>query len=179
MKLIRYLSQLLTLCYVMSSIVEVTKPWIDGKRYQEDRFREAIYEAELAERFLQNGLLRNAAGKAFQAVKAYVAGLAIDYRDELAKHYTGTRRLSPSRVVNRVDWLIAIMPSSRLREVVSIIGDKELRLYVEIALNLHEFQYDGPDKDSEVSRYSSEELVKKDVSEVINFIRDRLRNRVK
>ena len=44
--------------------MEVTKPWIDARKYQEDRFREAIYEAELAERFLQNGLLRNAAGKA-------------------------------------------------------------------------------------------------------------------
>ncbi len=63
-----------------------------------------------------------------------MAGLAIDYRDELAKHYPGTRRLGPNKVVDRVDWLIAVMPSSRLREVASIIGDKELRLYVEIAL---------------------------------------------
>ena len=69
--------------------MEATKPWIDAKRYREDRFREALYEAELAERFLNNGLLRNAAGKAYQAVKAYVAGLAVDYRDELAKHYPG------------------------------------------------------------------------------------------
>ncbi|GAB6945434.1 PaREP1 family protein [Vulcanisaeta sp. JCM 14467] len=159
--------------------MEITKPWIDARKYQEDRFREAIYEAELAERFLQNGLLRNAAGKAFQAVKAYVAGLAVDYRDELAKHYRGVRRLSPTKVVDRVDWLIAVMPSSRLREVASMIGDKELRLYVEIALNLHEFQYNGLDRDSEVSRYTSEELVRKDIIEVVNFIRDRLRNRIK
>ena len=159
--------------------MEVTKPWIDARKYQEDRFWEAVYEIELAERFLQNGLLRNAAGKAFQAVKAYVAGLAVDYRDELAKHYRGIRRLSPTKVVDRVDWLIAVMPSSRLREVASIIGDKELRLYVEIALNLHEFQYNGLDRDSEVSRYTSEELVRKDIIEVINFIRDRLRNKIK
>mgnify|MGYP001770833614 FL=1 len=83
--------------------MEVTKPWIDAKKYQEDRFREAIHEVELAERFLQNGLLRNAAGKAFQAIKAYVAGLAVDYRDELAKHYRGVRRLSPTKVIDRVD----------------------------------------------------------------------------
>ena len=159
--------------------MEVTKPWIDARKYQEDRFREAVYEAELAERFLQNGLLRNAAGKAFQAVKAYVAGLAVDYRDELAKHYRGVRRLSPTKVVDRVDWLIAVMPSSRLREVASMIGDKELRLYVEIALNLHEFQYNGVDRDSEVSRYTSEELMRKDIIEVISFIRDRLRNKIK
>ncbi|WP_292000158.1 PaREP1 family protein [Caldivirga sp.] len=155
--------------------MEITKPWVDADRYKEDRFREALYEAELAERFLQNGLLRSAAGKAFQAIKAYVAGLAIDYRDELIKYYPGTRRLGPNRVVNRVDWLIAIMPSSRLREIASIIGDKELRLYVEIALNLHEFQYNGLDKDNEVSRYSSEEFVKRDVTEIISFIRSRLK----
>jgi len=155
--------------------MEITKPWVDADRYKEDRFREALYEAELAERFLQNGLLRSAAGKAFQAIKAYVAGLAIDYRDELINYYPGTRRLGPNRVVNRVDWLIAIMPSSRLREIASIIGDKELRLYVEIALNLHEFQYNGLDKDNEVSRYSSEEFVKRDVTEIISFIRSRLK----
>nr|WP_252900762.1 PaREP1 family protein [Vulcanisaeta sp. JCM 14467] len=57
----------------------------------------------MAERFLQNGLLRNAAGKAFQAVKAYVAGLAVDYRDELAKHYRGVRSCRQPR------WLIGLI----------------------------------------------------------------------
>lgn len=45
--------------------MEVTKLWIDARKYQEDRFRETLYEAELAERFLNNGLLRNATGKAY------------------------------------------------------------------------------------------------------------------
>ncbi|WP_054857739.1 PaREP1 family protein [Vulcanisaeta sp. JCM 16159] len=151
---------------------------MDAKKYQEDRFREAFYEVDLAERFLQYGLMRNAAGKAYQAIKAYVAGLAVDRRDELAKHYPGTRRLGPNKVIDRVDWLITVMLSSRFSEVASIIGDKELRLYVEIALNLHEFQYNGLDRYSEVSRYTSEELVKKDITEVINFIRNRLKNRI-
>ena len=83
--------------------------------------------------------------------------------------------MGPNKVVDRVDWLIAVMPSSRLREVASIIGDKELRLYVEIALNLHEFQYNGLDRDSEISRYSGEEFVRRDIAEVINFIRSRLK----
>jgi hypothetical protein len=73
---------------------EVVKPWADPRRYQEDRFREALYEAELAERLLQNGLLRNAAGKAYQALKAYAAGLAVSYRDALARYFPerGSRR---------------------------------------------------------------------------------------
>ncbi|WP_205737144.1 hypothetical protein [Acidianus infernus] len=47
------------------------------------------------------------------------------------------RRLSPRKVVERVDLIIAIMPSTRLREIASIINDNKLRLIVEIALDLH------------------------------------------
>lgn len=43
----------------------LTKPWIDDKKYQLDRFKEALYEADLAERFLEDGLLRKTSGKAF------------------------------------------------------------------------------------------------------------------
>jgi len=35
-------------------------------KHRQDRLREAVYEAELALRFLENGLYRNAAGKALQ-----------------------------------------------------------------------------------------------------------------
>jgi len=52
--------------------VEVTKPWIDDNKYKKDRLLEAKYEAELAKKFLEDGLYRNAAGKAFQAWKAVV-----------------------------------------------------------------------------------------------------------
>jgi len=41
--------------------VEVTKPWIDDKKYKQDRLMETKYEAELAKRFLEDGLFRNAA----------------------------------------------------------------------------------------------------------------------
>lgn len=155
-------------------VEEITKPWIDAKKYQEDRFREALYEAELAERFLNNGLIRNSAGKAYQAVKAYVAGLAVNYRDLLSKYFPGEKRLSERKVVKRVDWIIAVMPSTMLRKVASIINDEKLRFIVEIALDLHEFQYNGLDKDNEVSRYPDEELVKKDIVEVVNFIKSRV-----
>jgi len=46
---------------------------------------EATYEADLALRFLDAGLYRNAAGKAFQAFKALLAALAMKYRDALAQ----------------------------------------------------------------------------------------------
>ena len=63
------------------------------------------------------------------------------------------------------------MPTSRMREVAAIIGDKELRLMVELALNLHEFQCNGLDRDAEVSRYASEEMVKRDIEEVVAYIK--------
>ncbi|WP_367173612.1 PaREP1 family protein [Caldivirga sp.] len=48
----------------------------------EVRVKEALYEFELAERFLENGLYRNAAGKAFQGWKATLAALAANSRNE-------------------------------------------------------------------------------------------------
>lgn len=65
------------------------------------------------------------------------------------------------------------MPSSRLKEVVSIINDKELILVTEIALDLHEFQYNGFDKDAEISKYNREEFVKKDTKLIVEFIRNK------
>lgn len=151
--------------------MELTKPWIDLGKYKRDRLREALYEAELAEEFLKNGLLRNAAGKAFQAVKALLAAVAVDHRDKIVASFKGKRRLGEGKVVERGDWIIAVMPTSKMREVAALVGDRDLRLAVELALNLHEFQYNGLDKDAEVSRYSSEELVRKDVLDVVNYVK--------
>lgn len=152
-------------------VLSISKPWADLGKYIKDRLKEAIYEAELAEEFLKNSLLRNAAGKAFQAVKALVAAIAASNRDKIIATYRGTRRLSPTKVVERGDWIIATMPTSRMREVAALVGDRELRLAVELALDLHEFQYNVLDVDAEISRYPTEELVRRDVEEVVDYVR--------
>ncbi|AFA39205.1 Archaeal PaREP1/PaREP8 family [Pyrobaculum oguniense TE7] len=149
----------------------LSKPWIDLEKYKRDRLKEALYEAELAEEFLKNGLLRNAAGKTFQAVKAYLAAVAAGHREKILEAFPGRRRLGPDKAVARGDWIIAVMPTSRMRTVAALVGDKELRLAVEIALNLHEFQYNGLDQDAEVSRYSSEDEVRRDVEEVVAYVK--------
>ena len=151
----------------------LTKPWIDANKYREGRLKEALYESELAEKFMENGLLRNAAGKAFQAVKAYLAAIALDNREILVNHFKGRKKIG-LKEMERVDWIIATMPTSRMKEVASLIGDKELELMVEKALDLHEFQYNGYDKDAEVSRYANELIVRKDVEDIILFIKSRL-----
>nr|WP_309544021.1 PaREP1 family protein [Pyrobaculum aerophilum] len=50
--------------------MQIIYPWRDIRRYVEIRISEALVEADLALRFLEEGLHRNAAGKAFQAWKA-------------------------------------------------------------------------------------------------------------
>ena len=152
-------------------MLALSKPWIDLEKYKRDRLKEALYEAEVAEEFLKNGLLSNAAGKAFQAVKAYLAAVAAGHREKILEAFPGEHRLGPDKAVARGDWIIAVMPKSRMRTVAALIGDKELRLAVEIALNLHEFQYNGLDQDAEVSRYSGEDEVRRDVEEVIAYVK--------
>ncbi|WP_308215121.1 PaREP1 family protein [Pyrobaculum sp. 3827-6] len=70
------------------------KPWISLDKYSEDRLREAVYEAELALRFLENGMYRNAASEAFQAVKALLAAAA-QQRERLGGLYPGEGRAGP------------------------------------------------------------------------------------
>ncbi|ABO08794.1 PaREP1 family protein [Pyrobaculum calidifontis] len=152
-------------------MLTVTTPWVDLDKFRRDKLREALYEAELAEEFLKNGLLRNAAGKAFQAVKAYLAAAAALHKDKIVAAFKGVKRVGPKNAVEKGDWIIAVMPTSRMREVAALIGDDQLRLLVELALNLHEFQHSGVDEEYELSRYRSEELVKKDIEEVVARIR--------
>ena len=61
--------------------VQIIHPWRDLKRYVEIRLQEALAEAKLALRFMEEGLHRNAAGKAFQAWKAALAAAAALARD--------------------------------------------------------------------------------------------------
>jgi hypothetical protein len=72
------------------------KPWYNLEDYRAVRLREASYEAEIAEKFLEEGLIRNAAGKAFQAWRAVVAAYAVDKVDDLRKVFPGVKRLRGS-----------------------------------------------------------------------------------
>ncbi|WP_280531755.1 PaREP1 family protein [Pyrobaculum islandicum] len=48
-----------------------------------------MLEAELAVRFLEQGLMRNAAGKAWQAWKALLAAAAAQNREAIASRFGG------------------------------------------------------------------------------------------
>jgi len=68
------------------------RPWYNVEDYRAVRLKEALYEAEIAEKFLDEGLVRNAAGKAFQAWKAIVAAYAVDKMDELRRVFPEVKR---------------------------------------------------------------------------------------
>ena len=151
----------------------MTKPWYDPREYRRIRLEEARAELELARKFLSDGLIRNAAGKAFQAWKALVAALAVDRRDELAKVFSGKARLKGlGRVVDRVDWVIAVMPTSYLKDVAMTIGGK-VDLLTDKALWIH--QYNGPDPDRVVSPYKDDGSAKRDIETFIREVEEVLR----
>jgi len=154
--------------------VELAKPWIDEKGYIAARIREALYKAELAREFLKNRLVRNAAGKAYQAWKAVVAALAAERREMLARLYKGVRRLRDGKRVSEADWVIAFMPSTRLREVAKALSEvygDEVYYVTEVALSLHEYQYNGPDREGVFSRYRTDEHAAKDIEHVLTVVK--------
>jgi len=139
------------------------------KQKVETRLQAALAEAELALRFLEEGLHRNAAGRAFQAWKAALAAAAALARDEMLKRYRGKVATREDTEVELADWLIALMPTGRLWEVARVLrriyGDVVV-LLTALALNLHEVQHNGLDESGVLSKYSTLQQVKKDIKEL-------------
>jgi hypothetical protein len=133
----------------------------------ETRLQAAPAEAELALRSLEEGLHRNAAGKAFQAWKAALAAALA--RDELLRRYRGKVATREGAEVELADWLIALMPTGRMWEVARnlrrIYGDVVV-LLTALALNLHEVQHNGLDESGILSKYSTLQQVEEDVKEL-------------
>ncbi|AET32408.1 PaREP1 family protein [Pyrobaculum ferrireducens] len=119
---------------------------------------------------MKNGLYRNAAGEAFQAVKALLAAAA-QQRERLAGLYPGEGRAGRGRRVAKVDLVIAMMPTTRMKEVAQHLGDEELERAVEKALDLHQFQHSGLDPEGGLSRYGSLDQVERDVEDVVEYVR--------
>jgi hypothetical protein len=153
-------------------------PWRDTIEYIKLRLEEAIQEAELAIKFLDQGLYRNASGKVFQAWKALMSAAAAKNRELIAKHYTGVVKDRTGRIRSRADLIIALMPTTRLREVASILVEvygREILHLTDIAINIHEFQYNGLDPEGIVSRYTNLNDVEKDIKylteKIIEWVR--------
>jgi hypothetical protein len=87
----------------------------------------------------------------------------------------GRRRLKSGKAVEVVDWIIAVMPTGLMLEVardLSQLAGRELFHYANVALNLHEFQYNGLDKSGVLSRYARLESVAEDVKTLVQYVRE-------
>jgi hypothetical protein len=148
---------------------ELPKPWFNLEAYKKIRLEEARFEVEIAEKFLQEGLVRNAAGKVFQAWKSLLAALLTDKRDVLVKKYPKKKSLG-RRKIEFADWIIAVVPTSYMEELSLILG-KELNLLTEKALSIHEYQYNGPDKEAILSPFRSDEIAAENIRILVNEIK--------
>ena len=153
---------------------ELPKPWFDIEGYKRTRIKEAEFEANIAEEFVKEGLLRNAAGKAFQAWKALLGAMLVDIRGELLKKYPGMKKLRGRKIVEFADRLIAIIPTSYMEELSLLLG-KDVNLVTKLALALHEYQYNGADKDTILSPFRTDDIAKENILILIDEIRSRLK----
>lgn len=146
------------------------KPSDEG--YIEARLLEALGEARLALRFLEEGLTRNAACKAFQAWKALLAALLrleLERLKALAKTEE-ERRWLESRAVPRI-------PTAKMKELSRLlrdVGHEGITAWTAVALDLHDYQYHGPDPDMALSKYATRESATADVVELLQELTKRI-----
>jgi hypothetical protein len=161
-------------------LVEKPLPKPSDEGYIEARLLEALGEARLALRFLEEGLTRNAACKAFQAWKALLAALLrleLERLKALAKTEE-ERRWLESRAVPRI-------PTAKMKELSRLLkeaGHEGITAWTAVALDLHDYQYHGPDPDTALSKYATRESAAADVVELLQELTRRvetLRSRVK
>jgi len=87
------------------------------------RFQQALKELGIAEVFLREGLVRNVAGKAFQAWKLILSYLALRNLEQLEIRYKGFKRVG-SRTIPLYEWIAAVMPTHRMSEVPTMIEER-------------------------------------------------------
>ncbi len=142
-------------------LVERPLPKPSSEGYIEARLLEALGEARLALEYLERGLTRNAACKAFQAWKAFMAAL-LRLELEKLKAVAKTeeeRRWLESRAVPRV-------PTTKMKELSRLLeeaGHGGIPFVTALALDLHDYQYHGPDPDMALSKYATRESAAADV----------------
>jgi PaREP1 len=153
-------------------LVERPLPKPSDEGYIEARLLEALAEARLALEYLERGLTRNAAGKAFQAWKAFMAALLkleLDKLKALAKTEE-EKRWPESKAVPRV-------PTTKMKELSRLLkeaGHEAITAWTDKALDLHEYQYHGPDPDMALSKYTTRESAAADVVELIQELTKRV-----
>jgi hypothetical protein len=165
---------------MVAELVEKPLPKPSHEGYIEARLLEALGEAKLALEYLERGFTRDAAGMAFHAWKALLAALL---RLELEKlkalaSSEDERRWLESKAVPRV-------PTTKMKELGRLLeeaGHYGISAWTAVALDLHDYQYHGPDPDMALSKYTTRESAAADVLLLLKELAKRvetLRSRVK
>jgi len=145
--------------------------------YAGARMLEALLESLLALEFLEKGYTRNAAGKAFQAWKALVGVISALEKDKLAETL---------KTEEQKKWLTEIgilrVPTTKLKRLAQLIEDAgytSFTHYTSTALDLHNYQYYGPDPDRALSEYTTPEEAVKDtlllLRTLVELVEDKLK----
>ena len=124
------------------------------------KFKEALIESKLALEYLEKGITRNASGKAFQAWKALIPALIALNFDRLSKDLSEEQK----------EWLREkgiLAPTTKLKQLSLMLENKAklkgLSAWTDKALDLHDYQYNGPDPDLVFSKYTDSETASEDV----------------
>ena len=148
-----------------AEILEKPLPKPTSEDYINARLLEALIEAKLALEFLNRGLVRNAAGKAFQAWRALLAALL---RLELNKLLQTVKSEEERQwLVNRAVPRVPTSKMKALSKMLNDIGYSGIYFATSTALELHDYQYNGPDPDMAMSKYRSREEAATAVTELL------------
>jgi hypothetical protein len=165
---------------MVAELVERPLPKPSDEGYTEARLLEALGEARLALEYLERGFTRDAAGMAFHAWKALLAALLrleLEKLKALAKTEE-ERRWLESKAVPRV-------PTTRMKELGRLLeeaGHYGISAWTAVALDLHDYQYHGPDPDMALSKYTTRKSAAADVLLLLKELAKRaeaLKSRVK
>jgi hypothetical protein len=142
-------------------LVERLLPKPSDEGYIEARLLEALGEAGLALEYLERGFIRDAAGMTFHAWKALLAALL---RLELG------RLKALAKTEEEKKWLeskaVPRVPTTRMKELGGLleeVGHYGISAWTDRALDLHDYQYNGPDPDMALSKYTTRESAAADV----------------
>jgi hypothetical protein len=142
-------------------LVERPLPKPSDEGYIEAKLLEALAEARLALEYLERGFTRDAAGMAFHAWKAFMAALLrleLEKLEALVKTEEEKRWLESKAV----PWV----PATKMKELGRLLeeaGHYGISAWTDKALDLHDYQYHGPDPDAALSKYTTRESAAADV----------------
>ena len=151
----------------MFSSLEKPLPKENLKELAKLKLKEALIESKLALEYLEKGIVRNAAGKAFQAWKALISALIASNFEKLSKDLD-----EEQRKWLREKGILAL--STKLKYLSQMLEEKTglngISFGTDKALDLHDYQYNGPDPDLVYSKYADPEEAKEDVKLLIKAL---------